>query len=220
MEQLRKNKNKILIILIAIILIAGIAMIVIKGFNFELKYQNTQRVEMYLKQKFNVSDIKNITNEVLAGQPVMIQKVEVYEDMVAITSNQITDEQKTNLVQKINEKYGTELNADEIQIENIPHTRGRDIIKPYLIPFALATGIILVYAAIRYRKLGAVKVILKTAIILVVAEAVLASVIAITRLPIGKTTIPLAIAVYLLTLVGITSILENKLKINAKKEEK
>ena len=220
MEQLRKNKNKILIILIAIILIAGIAMIVIKGFNFELKYQNTQRVEMYLKQEFNVSDIKIITNEVLAGQPVMIQKVEVYEDMVAITSNQITDEQKTNLVQKINEKYGTELNADEIQIENIPHTRGRDIIKPYLIPFALATGIILVYAAIRYRKLGAVKVILKTAIILVVAEAVLASVIAITRLPIGKTTIPLAIAVYLLTLVGITSILENKLKINAKKEEK
>ena len=220
MEQLRKNKNKILIILIAIILIAGIAMIVIKGFNFELKYQNTQRVELYLKQEFNVSDIKNITNEVLAGQPVMIQKVEVYEDMVAITSNQITDEQKTNLVQKINEKYGTELNADEIQIENIPHTRGRDIIKPYLIPFALATGIILVYVAIRYRKLGAVKVILKTAIILVVAEAVLASVIAITRLPIGKTTIPLAIAVYLLTLVCITSSLENKLKINAKKEEK
>ena len=220
MKQLRKNKNKILIILIAIILIAGIAMIVIKGFNFELKYQNTQRVEMYLKQEFNVSDIKNITNEVLAGQTVMIQKVEVYEDMVAITSNQITDEQKTNLVQKINEKYGTELNADEIQIENIPHTRGRDIIKPYLIPFALATGIILVYVAIRYRKLGAVKVILKTAIILVVAEAVLASVIAITRLPIGKTTIPLAIAVYLLTLVCITSSLENKLKINAKKEEK
>ena len=220
MEQLRKNKNKILIILIAIILIAGIAMIVIKGFNFELKYQNTQRVEMYLKQEFNVSDIKNITNEVLAGQPVMIQKVEVYEDMVAITSNQITDEQKTNLVQKINEKYGTELNADEIEIENIPHTRGRDIIKPYLIPFALATGIILVYVAIRYRKLGVGKVILKTALILVVAEAVLASVIAITRLPIGKTTIPLALAVYLLTLVGITSSLENKLKINDEKEEK
>ena len=48
MEQLRKNKNKILIILIAIILIAGIAMIVIRGFNFELKYENTQRVELYL----------------------------------------------------------------------------------------------------------------------------------------------------------------------------
>lgn len=218
MEQLRKNKEKILIALVCIILIAGIAMVIIKGFNFELKYQDTQKIEIYLNKEFNISDIKNITNEILKDKPVMIQKVELYEDMVSITSNEITEEQKENIITKINEKYGTEVKKEEVQIQNVPHTRGRDIIKPYIVPFVLVTVIILVYIAIRYSKLGKIQMVFKTAMTLITAEALLASVIAITRIPIGKTTIPLALAVYLLTLVAITNHLEKELN-EIKKED-
>ena len=35
-----------------------------------------------------------------------------------------------------------EIEADTKEIETIPHTRGRDIIKPYITPFAIATSII------------------------------------------------------------------------------
>ena len=86
MKQSNKNKKILIIALIGIILIAGIAMIIIKGFNFELKYQDTQSIDLYLKREFNESEIKEITDEVLQGQPVIIQKVEVYDDMVEIIS--------------------------------------------------------------------------------------------------------------------------------------
>ena len=111
------------------------------------------------------------------------------------------------------------MSADSTEITTIPHTRGRDIIRPYIVPFLIATAIILVYMGIKYRKLGMVKTILKTAFLLVVAQAVLLSVIAITRIPIGRITIPLVLAVYVLSLLGVTNYFEKKLS-EKKKEEK
>ena len=217
MKQLIKSKQ-LKIVLIVLIVIAGIAMIAIKGFNFDLKYQDTQKVELYLETEFNIADIKQITNEVFGNQKVMIQKVEVFEDSVSITTTSISDEQKNNLITKINEKYGTELKAEDIQIEDIAHTRGRDIIKPYIIPFAIAVIATLVYIGIRYYKLNTAKVILKSIGILLLSQVLLFSVIAITRIPIGRLTIPMVILVYLLTLFGMTSRYEKKLA-NRKKEE-
>lgn len=216
------KKTKILSIIIAIIIIAGIIVIAIKGFNFDLKYEKSQKVELYLEQEFNISDIKTITDEVMPGKQVIIQKVEVFEDSVSIIASEITDEEKTNLITKINEKYGTELTADSTEIENIPHTRARDIIKPYVWPFAIATIIILVYMAVRYHKLGSVKIIAKTIGINLVAQATLISIIAITRIPFGRLTIPMVLAMYLLTMVGLTARFERRLGENKteKKEEK
>lgn len=217
MKQLIKSKQ-LKIVLIVLIVIAGIAMIAIKGFNFDLKYQDTQKVELYLETEFNISDIKQITNEVFPNQKIMIQRVEVFKDSVSITTTSISDEQKNNLVTKINEKYGTEIKSEETEIENIPHTRGRDIIKPYIIPFAIAVIATLVYIGIRYYKLNTAKVILKSIGILLLSQVLLFSVIAIIRIPIGRLTIPMVILVYLLTLFGMTSRFEKNLA-NKKKEE-
>lgn len=216
MKEITK-KQKIAMIILAIIIIAGLAITFTLGFNFDLRMQETKKVELYLENSFEIADIKNITDEVFTNQEVMIQKVEVYEDSVSITVKEITEEQKQNLINKINEKYGTELTADGTEIVTIPHTRGRDLLKPYILPFIIATAIILVYMAIRYRKLGAIKTILKTTFLLVVAQAVLFSVIAITRIPIGRLTMPMVIIVYLFTLLGITTKLEKQLA--SKKEE-
>ena len=156
----------------------------------------------------------------MGKEPVIIQKVEVYEDSVSITAKDITDEQKQNIIEKINEKYETELSADSTQIQTIPHTRGRDIAKPYIAPFVIATVIILLYMAVRYRKIGIGKTLLKTILISVVAQATLLSVIAITRIPVGRLTIPMIVAVYMLTLVGLTTNFENKLEIKKEEENK
>ena len=210
MKQFIKSKQ-LKIILITLVIIAGIVMIAVKGFNFDLKYQDTQRVELYLKTEFNISDIKQITNEVFGNQKVMIQKVEVFEDSVSITTTSISDEQKNNLITKVNEKYGTELTAEDTTVEDIGHTRGRDIIKPYITPFAIAVIIVLIYLGIRYYKLSIVKVIAKSIGIMVLAQVLLFSVIAITRIPIGRLTIPMVILLYLLTLFGITTKFEKDL---------
>ena len=210
MKQFIKSKQ-LKIILMLLVIIAGIVMIAVKGFNFDLKYQDTQRVELYLETEFNVADIKQITDEVFGNQKVMIQKVEVFEDSVSITTTSILDEQKSNLITKINEKYGTELTAEDTTVEDIAHTRGRDIIKPYIIPFAIAVIVVLIYLGIRYHKLSTAKVITKSIGIMILAQILLFSVMAITRIPIGRLTIPMVILVYLLTLFGITNMFEKKL---------
>ena len=210
-----KNKTKILIAIIAIIIIVGFAITLTIGLNFELRYQDTKRVELNLGKDFEISDIKAITNEVFANKEVIIQKVEVFEDTVSVQAKDISEEEKTNLVNKINEKYQTELSAEEINIYAVPNTRGRDIVEPYIFPFALATLIILVYMAIRYHKLGVIKVLLKSAIIIVLAQVLLLSVMAITRIPVGRLTLPLVIVVYIITLMGLSNNLERKLKEHA-----
>ena len=219
MKQFIKSKQ-LKIILILLVIIAGIVMIAVKGFNFDLKYQDTQRVELYLKTEFNTSDIRQITNEVFGNQKVMIQKVEVFEDSVSITTTSISDEQKSNLITKINEKYGTEFTAEDTIIEDIGHTRGRDIIKPYIIPFAIAVIVVLIYLGIRYYKLSIAKVIAKSIGIMALAQILLFSVIAITRIPIGRLTIPMVILVYLLTLFGITTKFEKDLSKKKLEENK
>ena len=212
------KKTKILSIIILLIIIAGVIVIVAKGFNFDLRYEKSQRVELYLEQEFEINDIKAITDEVMPGKQVIIQKVEVFEDSVSITAKEITDEEKSNLITKINEKYGTELSADSTEIENIPHTRARDIVKPYAWPFAIATIIILAYMAIRYHKLGSIKIIAKTIGMNIVTQATLMSIIAITRIPFGRLTIPMVLAVYLLTMIGLTTKFEKNL-LSKKSEE-
>ena len=156
----------------------------------------------------------------MGKSPVIIRKVEVYEDSVSITAKEITDEQKQSIIDKINEKYQTELSADSTQIQTIPHTRGRDIVKPYITPFIISTAIILVYMAIRYRKIGVLRTLLKTIATSVIAQTVLLSIIAITRIPVGRLTIPMIVTVYMLTLVGLTTNFEKKLEIKKEEENK
>lgn len=196
---MKQKETKILIALIAIILIVGTVMIFTKGFTFELKYQEAKKVEINLGKEFQEKDIKEITNEVFKNQPVMIQAIEVYKDAVSITTPEITEEQKTELVTKINEKYETELKAEDITIEETVHTRGRDIIKPYVMPFVIATIIILIYLAVRYNKLNPFKVLLQSVGIIVLSQLVLLGIMAIARMPIGEFTIPAVLLVYMLS---------------------
>ena len=156
---MKQKSTKILVILIALILIVGAIMIGVKGLAFELKYQNGKQVEIDLGKEFDIKDMQAITNEVFGKQAVLIEQIEVYKDAANIITTDITEEQKADLVTKINEKYGTELSADNITIEEHSKIRGRDLIKPYIAPFAIATAIILVYFMIRYYKLNSLKVL-------------------------------------------------------------
>ena len=206
-----KQKNTIILtVLIAIILIVGAIVIATKGLAFELKYQDSQKVELNIGKEFKTEDVKQITNEVFDNQPVKIQAIEVYKDAISITTTEISEEQKTNLVNKINEKYETELKSEDITIESIPHTRGRDIIKPYITPFIIITIIILVYLMIRYYKLNSLKVLIESIGIIALSQMELLGIMAITRMPIGEFTIPMVLLVYMISTYICTAKFENK----------
>ncbi len=204
-------KTKIIAILVAIIIIVGIYITLTTGLNFELKYQETQRMQIYIGKEFEIEDIRQITNEVFGDQTVIIQKARELEDVLSITTKEITEEQKNNLTSKLNEKYGTEITEEQNETVQIPKARGRDLIKPYIIPFIISTVIILVCIAIKYNKLGALKTIITSILSVVIAQLTLLSLIAITRIPVGRLTIPMVLIVYILTFIGITRHFDKKL---------
>ncbi|MEI3395269.1 MAG: hypothetical protein V8R82_06180 [Clostridia bacterium] len=156
--------------------------------------------------------MEEITKEVFGNQSVLVQQIEVYKDAASIITTEITDEQKTELVSKVNEKYGTELSADNITIEEHSKVRGRNIIKPYIVPFVIITAIILVYFMIRYYKLNSLKVLLQSAGIIVLTQLVLLGIMAITRMPIGKFTIPAVLIVYVISILITTKKLDEDLE--------
>lgn len=216
---MKQKSAKIIIALIAIILIAGTIMLCTKGLVFGLNYEDSKKVEINLGKQFEEKDIKEITKEVFGNQPVRIQAIEVYKDAVSITTTEITDEQKANLVTKLNEKCGTELKAEDITIEEVAHIRGRDIIKPYIIPFTIVTAIVLVFLVIRYNKLNLLEVLTQSIGIIVLAQLVLLGIMAITRMPIGVSTIPTVLVVYMISTYICTAKFDEDLEKLGKNEK-
>lgn len=215
---MKNLKNKIIIGIAILIFVVGIIVVAVKGFNVDLEYQDTKKIEANIGKSFEKEDIENIVKEVLGKERFIIQKVEIYEDSVSITAKEITDEQRDNIVSKINEKYDTDLKTEDITIITVPRVHLSELIKNYRTPFIIATVCILVYLMVRYYKLNSLKILLRTIIVVAILQAELFSIIAITRIPVGKLTVPVVLTVYMLSLVGCTTYFEKKLA-EKKKEE-
>lgn len=203
-------KNKIFVGL-AIVLIVALIIIAVFGFNVDLSYRSYNLIDVKIGQDFKISDVEQIAKEVFTKQNVEVQKAGVYSDNVVIkVSSNISDEQKNTLNTKINEKLGINNNVDDIKINYIPSYRLRDILKSYVGPLAIATLAVLVYMAIRYRKIGVVKVLSQVIILSVIAEALFMAVIAITRYPINRLVMPSAILIFMLIITVLTGMFEKQ----------
>ena len=192
-----KQKNKIIITcsVIALIIIAGIVAVYMWGFNKELRFSQSQKIDIYVEQEVNREQIEKIADEVL-GMHNMVQTVEIYEDMVTIREISISEQQRNTIVNKVKKIYEFEQTAEKTVIDNIPATRFRDIYKQYVVPFVISVVLVTAYMAIRYYKKGILKVVAKALLIPVIAELLLLSWMAIVRIPIGIFTPIFIILVY------------------------
>ena len=82
----------------------------------------------------------------------------------------------------------------------MPRVRLTDMAKQYLFYTIIATIIVLVYFAIRFRKLGIAKVMLESISTIVFSELLYMAIIAITRASINKIIIIAAFAIYICVL--------------------
>ena len=207
-----KKTNKVIYILAFIIIIAGIIIAMTKGFKMELKYEASNQIELNIGKEFELNDVKQIAKDVLNKEEIMLQKVEAYEDTVSIRAKEITQDEKSAIVDKINEKYEISLNKENTDILTIPHTRIRDILKPFIAPLVIATATIYVHFLIRFRKLGVGNVTVKSIIAVLIPELVLFSIIAIARIPLGRITIPAMLGIYIMSITLLTCKFEKEIK--------
>ena len=199
----KKNIKIIARAIMSLVILAGIVVVGIFGFNKELRYGQGQVINVYVEQMVDVTNIKKLVNECLAGKTNMVQTVEIYQDYVTIKAKEITEEQKNNIVNKLKENYEFSQTAEDTTIENVAATKYIDIYKKYIVTFAVSGVIVLAYIVIRYHKKGILKVLGRTIIIPVFGELFLLSIIAITRIPVGRYTPVLVIAMYIASIMMV-----------------
>lgn len=205
------KNEKILYVILACIIIIGAVIIGFKGLNFSLKYSPNKQIEVYIGKEFDNNDIKQIVKEVIGNKQVIVQKVEMYDEIVSIIVKEMTDEQIEKVNSKINEKYGLENTVKEdINVTENPNLKERDLIRPFIFPIALSLIIILIYAGIRFRKLDIFEVLTKIIGLNILTELLYVSILAITRLPVNALTVPTAIAIYAIITLAIFNDFETR----------
>ncbi len=187
------KKSKIISIILIIIFIIAIVLTGIRGLNVDLNYSEGVSILFNLNQQFNTKDVESIAKEIWPDGQIIVQKVEVYDETALIKVSSVNDEQLTDLVNKINEKYGLELSQSDISVQYNSNVQIRDIVRPYIVPMLITTALIVLYYSIRFR---GVKEILDLLIKLIFAEGILFSIYAITRLPIDVLTMPIGMLVF------------------------
>lgn len=210
--------KKIVLILLICLIFARTVIVCFKGFNVGLPYKSNINISVYVGKKIEDKDMQEITKEVFKGKQAIVQKVELFEDMISITTEEMSEEElnekKTELINKLNEKYEKEIKDEEIEIVHNPKVKLSSLIKRYILPFGISTIAIVIYQMIRFKKLGATKTLLTTIIVLMLIGLTYTSLIAITRIPINKLIIPIGMAIYVITIIVLNMKYEKKLEEN------
>ena len=217
-------KKKIFYAILICVIIAGCVVIGTMGLNADIAYSKSVKIDVYLGKEYNHEEVKQIAKETFGRDRVLIQQVEYYGDMFSLTISQKADENMDEKIEllnnKINEKYELENRKEDIQVTYQPKIKLSSIITPYIVPLAISIVVIIVYALIRFRKIGILRTFAFYILTIVVSEAVYLSLLAITRFPINRVVVPVGLCIYVLVITVVTAIQEKKLAAYRETEDK
>lgn len=203
-------KKKLIIISIAVIvIIIGMIMAFTLKFNRSLEFGGYTSLNVYMKEASNIDDVKQIVGDIFKGE-YEVEYTDEFKDTVSIKMKDVSEEQIKQIKDKLVEKYGFEEVENYILEYYVPAIKMFDLIKEYIAPVIISLVIIIVYYGVAFRKLGIVKSVIEPIIIVAIISALYVSAFAICRIPINEYTVPTAILVYILSLLGITAYLNNE----------
>ena len=119
------NKKKIGLLAIVLIILAGMVIVGLKGFNVSLMYRSHETINFVAGKEMVVSDVEDLAKEILKDKKFDVRGIEEFEDAVSISTENFTVEEKENLVNKINEKYGLENKVEDVKIQTVSNVRLR-----------------------------------------------------------------------------------------------
>lgn len=216
----QKNTKKIVCVIAVIIIIIGAVICKTKGFNIELMYSNRQSINISSSNELDISKIEEISKNVLTDRKVKVQKLERFGNAAQIIAETISDEEKENIINQINEECKTNISNDNTTVETIANTRIRDILKPYILPAIVTFAAVMLYFLIVYNKIGLSKVLLNGILVPILVELIYYSFIAITRVEFGRITNSIAIGIYMITIGALAIKFQNAKEKLPKNEDK
>ena len=207
----KKQILKYIAIAVAFIIIC-ILIIVFNKFQFNVNYSKNVRLEVNLEEAFEIGEIINITNEVYKDEIAIVRSAGDFGETLAITVKNSTDEQNENLINKINEKFEKNFTVDDLKIYYNSNVKGTDIVIPYIVPGIIAGILILAFFAIKYKKLGVVKIlasVLGTVIATVLLYMALTSIF---NMEVNEVTVASGVAIEIFCLMYMAVTYEKTLK--------
>ena len=202
MEKITK-KEKIIFSLVILIIIAGIITLCINGFNKSASFASGTRIEAYIQNGYEAEDIIAIAKESFnSAKKISLDKVEKLNQVAGIKIDNYTEDELTNFKNKLMEKYNIEEDKLEIYEIDIPTVRISTTVKPYIFPIILITVLSLVYLLLRnFKRENLIVYIVKIILSLIAVLGLYFSIIVISRIPFGVYTMPVALALYIATLL-------------------
>ena len=85
--------KKVIYAILICIIVAGAIIIGTLGLKADIIYSKNAQIDVYIGKEVNVKDIQAITKEVFPNDRVIIQKVELFNDMVSIIIPEKSDEE-------------------------------------------------------------------------------------------------------------------------------
>lgn len=207
-----KNSKKIVILGLILLIIAGLIVVSLKGFQVSLMFGKHESVELKVGKEIDIKIVQEICDQIFDNQKYVIKELEVFGDSFQLNIKSITDDEKTNLINQVNEKFQTQKTVDDLKVHSVSNRRIRDVIKPYMMPMVIVFAIVMIYTLIRFRKIDAFKLIIDYIWKIILTEIILLSAVAIIRIPVNDVLINLFMIVAIVELVYFISKNEKKLE--------
>lgn len=196
-------KKKITLSILLFILLVGIIVLFVLGFEKSTAYKAGTRIEIYIPQGYVKQDIISIAEECFNGKKLQFEEIENLNQIAGLKiSEKYNEEEMKNLRTKVSEKYKIDEKELDIYEISMPTRRIRTDIMPYVKPITLVTILTLIYVLFtNIKKQCKWKMILKVLATLSIVLGLYFSLILITRVPFGLYTMPTALAIYIITLI-------------------
>lgn len=142
--------RKIILAISLIVVAAGLIYGFVTGYVFDIDFKGGTRIQVELNEEYNVSDIKNIVEQV-CNQVPEIQSNSSGNNTVTITTQVISEEESNTIVTALKDKY---TNMGDATIKNVQASYGKELINTAIIAVIVSIALLLVYVAIRFKTLG------------------------------------------------------------------
>lgn len=103
-----KSYKKVIAFAIALLILAGILVVALKGFKVSLDLREHDTLKFVFDTKFEMKDVEKVAKEVFKDKEFKVKRFEVFTDAVYIISPTITETEQNELVKKLEDLYKTE----------------------------------------------------------------------------------------------------------------
>jgi len=224
------SKKKYTMILSALIILAGIvAMVVRGGLNLDVQFRGGTRIEIEMENEdFDADKAGSVASDAIGGKRVIGQKSSTLDanqdnknvDFLVLTSSgKLSDEERNTVIEAIKSQFSIKEENGHMQVRDVDPSIGAELKNRGLLAVFVAAIMLLLYVWIRFNIMSGLLAGLTAVIALIHDIAIMVSVYAIFNIPVNESFIA-AVLTILGYSINDTIVIYDRIRENSKLSRK